>query len=381
MKNNIFCLLMALFPLCMFAQKKGSADASKQSTETRRSRPAFPHVYKVMTYIHHISDINYRDGEYKIELWLLIRGNDSLWFKKADLPYQRDSIPYNLIDQLVVKDAKEFKVEYVPQWIHPDSSQTTLYRRLFKIDCTMINKWEMEHFPFDDQQLEITIYTINPSRWVLLDTGKITYSHASKKGEFQIDNDWYFIEDSVKLKMDSIPPVFGDKWKLSALHYKIPLIQDKPWLLFIKLFLGMYVAFWVAFIALFIPVESEEPRFGLPVGGLFAAIGNKYIIESLLPVSTDFTLVDTLHSVTIVFILLIIAYSAILIFLNNRKKDYELKNGKLRFFIFRRIDLIKIDIKNFNLLVIILLCLAYFIINLYFTLVTINQSGQIPAGL
>src|SRR6185295_12112975 len=54
-----------------------------------------------------------------------------------------------------------------------------------------------------------------------------------------------------------------------------------------------------------------EPRFGLPVGGLFAAVGNKYIIDSLLPESPEFSLVDTLHSLTFFGILSILAVSAI----------------------------------------------------------------------
>ena len=71
-------------------------------------------------------------------------------------------------------------------------------------------------------------------------------------------------------------------------------IERDAWGLFMKIFIGMYIAFLIAIIS-FTPHPSElEPRFGLPVGGLFAAVGNKYIIDSLLPESSSFTLVDTL---------------------------------------------------------------------------------------
>jgi len=298
-------------------------------------------------------------------LWLYITA-DTVRNKK-------DSVPYKLIEQIEVKNAKEIKISFIPQWIDPNSTQTVFRRRTFKLDCTMIQNWQMEHYPFDNQILDITIYTINPIPWVSLDTTGMSYSHISDSTKFDIGNGWYFDKDSVHPSVDTLIGIFRNERRYSAIHYKIPLNQKNPGLLFIKLFLGMYVAFWVAFIALFIPVESEEPRFGLPVGGLFAAIGNKYIIESLLPVSTDFTLVDTLHSITIVFILLIIAYSAILIFLNNKKKDYELKKGK--FFLFRSFGLIKIDFKKFNLFVIVLLSLAYLLTNLYFILRTLSQAS------
>jgi hypothetical protein len=46
------------------------------------------------------------------------------------------------------------------------------------------------------------------------------------------------------------------------------------------------------------------------VGALFAAIGNKYIIDSSLPESTTFTLVDLLHGITLFFIFIVITSSA-----------------------------------------------------------------------
>ncbi len=63
-------------------------------------------------------------------------------------------------------------------------------------------------------------------------------------------------------------------------------IERNAWGLFLKIFIGMYIAFLISVIS-FTPHPSElEPRFGLPVGGLFAAVGNKYIIDSLLPESS-----------------------------------------------------------------------------------------------
>ncbi|RYF79286.1 MAG: hypothetical protein EON98_14800 [Chitinophagaceae bacterium] len=66
-----------------------------------------------------------------------------------------------------------------------------------------------------------------------------------------------------------------------------------------------------------------DSRFGLSVGSLFAVIGNKYIIDSSLPESTSFTLVDTLHGLTLFSIFIIItatAYSLLLVKRNELKK-------------------------------------------------------------
>ena len=109
---------------------------------------------------------------------------------------------------------------------------------------------------------------------------------------------------------------FGD-YRLKEQHTKFATfnidmdIERDAWGLFMKIFLGMYIAFLIALISLTPNPWELEPRFGLPVGGLFAAVGNKYIIDSLLPESSNFTLVDTLHTITFLGIFAILVVSAI----------------------------------------------------------------------
>jgi len=96
--------------------------------------------------------------------------------------------------------------------------------------------------------------------------------------------------------------------------------------LFWKMFLGMYIAFLIAYVCFFIHADGMDSRFGLSVGSIFAVIGNKYIIDSALPESSSFTLVDTLHGVTLFFIFATIAanaYSLKLIKRNKMEKAYR----------------------------------------------------------
>jgi hypothetical protein len=93
--------------------------------------------------------------------------------------------------------------------------------------------------------------------------------------------------------------------------------------LFWKMFLGMYIAFLIAYVCFYIHADGMDSRFSLSVGSLFAVIGNKYIIDSSLPETTSFTLVDTLHGLTLFFIFIIIsatAYSLVLVKKNQIKK-------------------------------------------------------------
>ena len=73
----------------------------------------------------------------------------------------------------------------------------------------------------------------------------------------------------------------------------------------------------------FVDAEHAEPRFGLPVGGLFSGVGNKYVIDSYLPTSSTLTIVDTLHGLTFVMIFVIIAFSALIL---QQSENNKLKN-------------------------------------------------------
>jgi cytochrome c biogenesis factor len=96
----------------------------------------------------------------------------------------------------------------------------------------------------------------------------------------------------------------------------------------------------------YIHTDSIDSRFGLSVGALFAVIGNKYIIDSALPESTTFTLVDTLHGITLLFILIVIICTS-----------YSLKLVKQE----------KLDkARRFDLICAQVLLAAYLLLNTYF---------------
>ena len=115
----------------------------------------------------------------------------------------------------------------------------------------------------------------------------------------------------------------------------------------------MYVAFLIAYVCFYIHADGIDSRFGLSVGALFAVIGNKYIIDSSLPESTSFTLVDTLHGLTLMFIFAVITSTA-----------YSLKLVKQN----------KLKLANrFDMIVAQSLLFIYVVLNIYFILKASNS--------
>lgn len=73
--------------------------------------------------------------------------------------------------------------------------------------------------------------------------------------------------------------------------------------------------------------REPESRLGLAVGGLFAAVGNKYIVEGIVPPNTtQNTLIDTIHNVTFGAILIIVIMTIYITTLQHKKQKSKARH-------------------------------------------------------
>jgi hypothetical protein len=256
--------LSAVLIICLVGRLQGSS----------------PDTVRVGAYVISVHDINFHDKEYTIRFWL--------WFQYANTEF-------DFTKQLDIPNAKSIdQPEVLPDTI--DGKPWVL----LKMKCTMKESWQVSDFPFDSQHLHVQIEnTIFDKNALVFDPD---FKGSNYEKETAIDG-WTIKNFSVNTRTNEYETSFGDH-RLPTQHtefatFNIDMdIERDARGLFMKIFIGMYIAFLIAIIS-FTPNPWElEPRFGLPVGGLFAAVGNKYIIDSLLPESSHFTLVDTLHTLT-----------------------------------------------------------------------------------
>jgi len=96
-----------------------------------------PDTVKTGVYITSIHDINFKDKEYNITLWL--------WLK-----YKNKS--FDFLHNLEVPQAKSVTTSYSTV----DSSDNKIYL-LMKLQCVMKDSWAVNNFPFDKQKLRFSI--------------------------------------------------------------------------------------------------------------------------------------------------------------------------------------------------------------------------------
>ncbi|MCD6019189.1 MAG: hypothetical protein K0S53_2310 [Bacteroidetes bacterium] len=259
-------------------------------------------------YITSIHDIDFKQKEYTINFWLWMK------YKNKD---------FDFIQNLEIPQAKTV----VKSFSTIDTTDNKVYL-LMKLQCVMKDSWKISNFPFDRQKLRLSIENSQYDSKALVFATDTVGKHFDPR--FTL-NGWTIDTFKVSTKIKSYETSFGDV-HLSKPHveygsYRVNIgLQREAMGLFWKMFVGMYLAFFIAFVCFFIHADSVESRFGLSVGALFAVIGNKYVIDSSLPESASFTLVDTLHGITLFFILIVIVCTVYA--LNLVKKQDILKANR-----------------------------------------------------
>jgi hypothetical protein len=202
-----------------------------------------------------------------------------------------------------------------------DSSGGRIFLQM-KMQCVMKDSWRIANFPFDEQKLRLSIENSQFDASSLVFMPDTLGAHFDKRFTLR---GWNIDSCIITTGKRLYETAFGNEEAVkqeseySVFRVRLSITRSATGL-FWKMFLGMYLAFLISFICFFIHADSMDSRFGLSVGSLFAVIGNKYIIDSALPESSSFTLVDLLHGVTLFFILLVIAVNSYSLKLIKRSK-------------------------------------------------------------
>ena len=266
-----------------------------------------PDTVETGIYVTSIHNIDFTNREYDITFWL--------WFNYKNKKF--DFLRY-----LEIPNAKS----HVYEFVNVDSTDDKI-SILMKVQCVMKDSWRVNRFPFDTQKLWLTIENSQYSAESLIfsvdTTGgifdrRIRYSLAGWKiDSCKISSGTSVYETKFGNKDAANPQVY------SAFKVRTSISHTAPALLFLKMFIGMYTALLIAYLSFYVHRSIFDVRFSLSVGALFATIGNKYIVESTLPESTSFTLVDSLHGLTLIFILLTVLATTISLKIGIDNKKYN----------------------------------------------------------
>jgi hypothetical protein len=247
---------------------------------------------RVGTFITSIYDIDLTQNSFSADLWL--------WFN-----YTSDSLlPLETVEFLNAKEA-DCPIEVLEQ-------VDDTWWGSKKCRVVINQEWKVHKFPFDRQKMKLILEEGDKDIQQLVYLPDLENTRLDEELRLK---DWEIRDFQVRSETKHYNSTYGDPRLTDGSDYSrlvIEILVERKGLgLFFTLFTGVYVSFFISMLVFFIDPIHVDPRFGLSVGSLFAAVGNKYIVDSILPQSVGFGLVDMIHALTYVFILLCIVFSVI----------------------------------------------------------------------
>ncbi len=192
-------------------------------------------------------------------------------------------------------------------------------------------KYNTRNYPFDKQKIAFQVESSEFATDELIFVPDRRNSKIAPKVKDEF-SEWEIIKTDFHVGETNYQTSFGDPESESTQSSRFEIEMDierlDSMLILFKLITGILVAFLISSCVFWIKPINTDPRFGLCVGGLFAAIGNKYIVESIVPSTNEVTLLDNLHNITFVAIFFIIIISVISLNIYERDTEKSMKLSK-----------------------------------------------------
>jgi len=182
---------------------------------------------------------------------------------------------------------------------HPDSGQNgNEYYTYVHYYAKIHQDWVMDYFPFDRQFLEVALEDDSGSDWIIFEPD-FEQSHIDPNLSIK---GWKILSLTLRNSITHYDTNFGDilspKGMYSRLTFTIE-IKREGWRPYFNYFIGFFIAAFLAIMMHFIKPEKLEVRSALLIGAIFSWVGNKYIVDQVMPITTDFTLVDYIQIATL----------------------------------------------------------------------------------
>jgi len=249
------------------------------------------------------------------------------------LNYKKDTISFfdfeeNKLIKPVIINSDRTEKKSLTYYGYDNINITDDYIYYSSVKSDFFHNWDLSDYPFDTQKLQFEIKAEIDTSIVRFNESKFYKSSYNKvngliKG-FNIDKIDFAEKFEVQKEVNTFYPGINRETVYSIASFNIEVSRSGGWL-FVKLFLGSYLAFLISWIVFLIPTKEFGSRISLTVGGIFGAIGNRYFVDSSLPVVQVLTKADIINNL---ILLLLIFNILIVIYQKNKKNSLRFINNK-----------------------------------------------------
>jgi hypothetical protein len=257
-------------------------------------KPAAPAEVHVGIYVNRITEVSLKSNHFDVDFWIWFR-----WLGDTLSPLDT----FDLVGGSIQSRSGEVKGE-----------SKEFHYAAVRVNAEVTQFFDVTRFPFDDHTLRIAIEDTKAEAHALVYVPDVANSGVAP--DVQVPG-WAVSAAAAEVaphgyatNYGDISLPTGDASQYSRFVLPVELRRSGAGY-FAKLFFGLFIAVGIALLALHIKPTDLDPRFGLPVGAIFAAVGSLYVTSSILPDTNTMTLSDRLHILAFVTIFLTLVESTI----------------------------------------------------------------------
>ena len=265
-----------------------------------------PTPEKVITgiFVNNIHSIDLKSDSFVVDFYIWFR-----WKNNALKPHETFEI---INGEIQSKTSLDQKI------IHGEHYAT--YRVLGHIH----HNWDVRKYPLDNHKIQINIEdTVNPASAMVYvaDQDNTNLSSDINLSSWKLAGKKIWASET-KYFTNYGDPTIPSNAESHFSRFTLEIDMKRKGVgYFIKLFAMLFVATGVCFLSFRIKATDLDPRFGLPIGSIFAAAASEFTVVAGLPETNDITMADWLHINSMVFIMFTILVSTISLRLCNHGKE------------------------------------------------------------
>jgi hypothetical protein len=296
-----------------------TTEPDARAPEIKMAPGAKPVDVIVGVYINSIGEISLKESGWTADFDIWFR-----WTGDQVRPGENFQVVNGQIDQ------REKKEAYVTGQEHYERS---------RVKARLTKFFDASRFPFSDQgmtiQMEDSTHGAERLRYVadeqesginrlgVLQSLKIKkslmtvklHSYGSRRGDLRLSPNTADVHSRFILAM---------------------LVSPPSTVLYMKMFQALFASIAIAFVVFFIKPIHVDPRFGLGVGALFAAIGNNIFVGTMVPPAEEMTLTAMVNAIGLATIFLTLVQSTISLYILDTMGKENLRRffDKVSFVVF-----------------------------------------------
>jgi hypothetical protein len=272
--------------------------ARSQASPT--SQPSVPQATFVGFYFNDLSGLDLKKSTYTADFYVWMR-------------WRGDNDPSNI----------EFLNGSLDIQEHPDRLEAAGFKYVcFHCRGTFHTGFDYRRYPLDEHLLVLEMedgkYESGALRYVV-DGANMQHLPAATLAGWTCDQPQFEVRDNTyETNFGDPTRPFGSTATYSRLYCSIR-IAHRSFSIYIKTFLALFISVAIAFLSFVLKPSETDPRFGVGVAAIFAAVSSEIVTTSNLPDMPYLTLADKVHlfSLFIIFLSLLQSCLSLRLFRNG----------------------------------------------------------------